>query len=71
MDFWRRVERGWIRVGMFVLKVWMSGDSRVRVSSWSVWMMEPGGAERNRFIIARLSWCWMMLDMVVCERGGF
>jgi hypothetical protein len=42
----RRVERGWIRDGMFVMNVWMSGERRERtsVASWSVRV--PWGVER-------------------------
>jgi hypothetical protein len=47
MDLLRRVERGWIRDGMFAVNVWMSGPRRDRVSlgSWSA-LSVPGGVER-------------------------
>lgn len=64
IDLLRRVERGWIRVGMFAVNVWMSEVRSDRVSlSWSE-ERAPGGVERNSVIMARLSWCWMELDGV-------
>lgn len=66
----RRVERGWIRVGMFAVNVWMSGARSDRVSlSWSA-TRAPGGVERNSVITARLSWCWIELDGVFVWRQG-
>lgn len=60
MDLARRVERGWIRDGIYLMKLCMSSASRDRLSFSSL-VSVPGGVERNRVIIVRLSWCWMGL----------
>lgn len=67
MDLARRVERGWIRDGIFVRKAWMSSASRDRLSFSSL-VSVPGGVERNRVIMARLSWCWM--ELARCGLGA-